>query len=416
MNVKNVSRHHRRSSLFAIFFVASLDNFGFGIVFILFAPLILDSSYGMLSPETALTFRNLILGVLFAAFPFTQFFGAPILGDYADRFGRKIAFYVSIVGTTIGYCLSAIAIDIHHVYLLIFSRLFTGFFAGNLSICLASIADLSPDEKTRGKNYGLVGVVWGVSWPIAMIVGGYLSDPKISPYFNPALPFWITAFLSILSLLAIYYYLIETHKGEKTVKIELLKALKDIKISLEVRAMRPFFVVLLFWTIGWGLSVQWYGAFSIEKFGVGQQLISWALIIQGLFWVCGGSFVNPFLLQRISSWRTGLIGLSWTAIFILFSSFGASFWIFSAVYWVSAIGAAFALSNSLNLISLASPEKMQGRAMGLSQSMMSLGWFIVPIIGSILGNLDPIFFHVIAAAMVFVAAGILSFFKPKIAT
>lgn len=404
----------RKRSLFSVFSVASLDNFGFGLVFILFAPLILNSSYGMLDPNTSVGMRNVILGVLFAVFPLTQFLGAPLLGDFADRFGRKKALYLTIIGTTIGYILSGIAIEGHSVGLLIFSRLWTGFFAGNLSICLAAIADFSPDEKTRGKNYGLVTVVWGVSWPIAMIVGGYLSDPTLSPLFRPSLPFFITAVLSVLSYLVIHYYFTETHPGIKGVKFDLGKSFSNINLALKVKQMRPYFLVLLFWTIGWGFSVQWFGAYSIELYKVSQEKVSWALICQGLFWVVGGSFLNPFLLRRFSSWVVALIGIAFAALFIFASTTISGFWNFSLVYWIAAIGASFGMSNTLNLVSLSASEEMQGRAMGLSQSMMSLAWFIVPLLGSVLGDLDIHLFYVIAGIILLIAIGILYFHKPEI--
>ena len=142
----------RKRSLFTVFTIAALDNYGFGIAFILFAPLMLTPSYGMLPLDASIGYRNVMLGVLFAAFPIAQLFGAPIFGDFADRFGRKKALYLTVVGTTLGYFLSGVAIELHAIWFLVFTRAITGFFAGNLSICLASIADLSPGEKERAKK------------------------------------------------------------------------------------------------------------------------------------------------------------------------------------------------------------------------------------------------------------------------
>ncbi len=393
----------REKTLFSVLFVACIDNFGFGLVFILFAPLILNPEFGMLSPTTDLSQRNLLLAILFLSFPLMQLLGAPLLGDIADRMGRKKAFYATILGTSLGYLLSALAISIHSYAFLLVSRLITGFFAGNLSICLASIADLSHDEKSRARNFSWVTVVWGFSWPLAILVGGYLSDSTISSYFNPALPFYITFALSIISLAIIAKLFKETHVREKHVRIDLLKGIHNVILALKIKEIRPFFFILLLWTIGWGLTIQWYGAYSIEKFHVSQEIISWGLIIQGTFWVIGGSFLNPPLLKRFSTRITGVIGLAIAIVFTIACSFAMTFWSFSWIYFFGALGAAFALSNTMNLCSLSAPKAIQGKAMGLSQSMMSLGWFIVPILGALLGNLDLVLFYPIAAVLLLIA-------------
>lgn len=398
MNLKD-----RRKNLFSVLFVACLDNFGFGLVFVMFAPLILNPMYGIVGSDVSLGTKNLILGLLFVAFPLTQFFGAPLLGDIADRFGRKLAFYLTIIGITLGYLLSGAAIAGHSLIWLFISRLISGFCAGNLSICLAAIADLSLNEKTRARNFGYVSVVWGFSWPIAMLVGGYLSDPTISPYFNPSLPFYLTAVFSLFSLILIKTMFHETHKRKGTHKLDLIKGIHNVMQALHLANLRRYFMVVLLWTLGWGLSVQWYGVFSIEKYRITQEAISWGLIVQGLLWTLGGSFLNPLLLKRYTTKTACLIGLSWTVLFLVMSSFASTFILFTTLYAVSAIGASFALSNALNLVSIAAPQAIQGKAMGLSQSMMSLSWVLVPIAGSVLGNLNVNLFYPIAAVLLLFA-------------
>jgi MFS family permease len=384
-------------TLFSVLFVACIDNFGFGLVFILFAPLLLNPQYGMLSSDASLAQRNTWLGILYLAFPIMQFFGAPFFGDVADRFGRKRAFYITILGASLGYLFSALAITLQSYTFLLSSRLITGFFAGNLSICLAAIADLSHDEKSRARNFGWVTVVWGFSWPLAILVGGYLSDQTISSYFSPMLPFYITLLLSLGSLLIIAKLFKETHPGKSRVKIDVLKGIENIIAAARIKSIAPFFFILLLWTIGWGLTVQWYGAYSIERFKISQEVASWGLVIQGIFWVIGGSLLNPLLLKKFSTKMAAIIGFVIAVVFVLVSAFMPTFWSFSWVYFISSIGAAFSLSNTMNLCSLAAPKAVQGKAMGLSQSMMALGWVVVPILGALIGNIDISLFYMLAA-------------------
>jgi len=403
----------KRRSFFSLLFVSAMDNFGLGVVFVMFAPLLLSPEYGFVPVDTSVAMRNFYLALLFIAFPLTQIFGAPILGDIADRIGRKKALYVSIIGVIAGTLLSGVGCLLYSIWILLISRLFTGFFAGNLSICLSAIADLSPTEKSRSKNFGILTVIWGISWNIAMLVGGYLSDSAKSSFFNPALPFWLTAALTLLSLLAISKYYTETHKAENNGPFELIKGLHNIILSLKIKEIRIFFLIILFWTLGWGLSVQWFAAYSILKYQVVQTEISWGLVIQGCFWMLGGSVLNPILLKKYNSHKIATIAYCCLAIALATTLLATNYWFFCSIYWVAAVFSSFAFSNSMNLASIHAPDAIQGKVMGLSQSMMSLGFVIVPIIGGYVGGINANWFYPISAVLILINVLLLFFNNEK---
>lgn len=386
----------KRNSFYSVLFVTAMDNFGFGLVFVMFAPLLLLPQYNFLPSSASVGLRNLYLGILFASFPLTEFFGAPLLGDFADRIGRRKALYISILGTVFGFLLSGVACLFWNLPLLIISRLVSGFFAGNMSICMSAIADLSPDEKSRSRNFGIVTVVWGLSWNLAMLLGGYLSDPTKSSFFNPALPFWITALLTLLSLLVIMKFYEETHARREKQAFNLALGFHNIKHALTIKAVRPFFVVILIWSIGWGIAIQWFGTYSLLEFRVSQEVVSWGLLIQGVFWMIGGSVINPLFLKKFQSLPIATIGFIFLTVFLILSGLGQSYLTFGLLFWTAAIFASFAFSNTMNLASIHAPDDIQGKIMGLSQSMMSLGFVIVPAIGSYLGATDPKWFYPIS--------------------
>jgi len=195
----------------------------------------------------------------------------------------------------------------------------------------------------------------------------------------------------------------ETHAAKAGHKLDLIKGIHNVMQALHLANLRRYFIIVLLWTLGWGLSVQWYGVFAIEKFQLSQQGITWGLILQGLLWTFGGSFLNPILLKRYSTKTACLTGFAGAILFIVLSSFANSFILFTSMYALAAVGASFALSNALNLLSIASPKSIQGKTMGLSQSMMSLAWFLVPIAGSALGNVNVNLFYPIAAMFLFFA-------------
>lgn len=377
-----------------------MDNFGFGLVFVMFAPLLLSPQYHFVAADTSLATRNFYLGLLFAAYPLTQLFGAPILGDYADRAGRKKGLYISIIGVTIGFFLSGVACLFTSLSFLIISRLISGFFAGNLSICMSAIADLSPTEKDRSHNFGIMMVIWGVSWNAAMLVGGYLSDPTKSRFFGPSVPFWLTTILTLLSLVAIARYYTETHKTEGKVRLDLIKGLHNIKYALKLKNVRPYFITIFIWTIGWGLSVQWFSTYSILTYNTSQEGISWGLLIQGLFWMFGGLLLNPFLLKKFKSLPITIIGNIFCSALLFLTMIPKQFYSFAAIYWISAMFASTAFSNNMNLASIHAPKNVQGKIMGISQSMMSLAWVITPLIGALIGGNNPRLFYPTAGGFI----------------
>jgi len=137
-------------------------------------------------------------GWLMSAFPLAQFLCTPILGQLADRYGRKKVLAFSIGGTAISYALFALGIYTKSIPLLFFARILDGISGGNISVAQAVIGDVS-NAKNRAKNFGLVGVSIGIGFILGPFIGGKLSDPAVISWFDAATPFWFAAFLSIIN-------------------------------------------------------------------------------------------------------------------------------------------------------------------------------------------------------------------------
>ena len=80
----------------------------------------------------------------------------------------------------------------------------SGCFSGSLAVTQSAIADVS-DEKTRPKNFGLLGAAFGVSLFIGPALGGFLSDPGVHAGFTFATPFWLAAFLTGINFLQVVW-------------------------------------------------------------------------------------------------------------------------------------------------------------------------------------------------------------------
>ena len=74
----------QKTSLFSVFFTFAVDNMGATIVFPIFAPLFLDPSKHLMSPDASMAFKTTMLGFYLGLFPLMQFIFAPIMGEYAE--------------------------------------------------------------------------------------------------------------------------------------------------------------------------------------------------------------------------------------------------------------------------------------------------------------------------------------------
>ena len=98
---------------------------GVAIPYPIFAPLFLHpGAHAGFINDVPVYFRSLLLGITLAAYPLGIFFGAPILGTFADRHGRKPVLLFSLGIAASGYLLSGFSLDCQCLWLLVFSRFF----------------------------------------------------------------------------------------------------------------------------------------------------------------------------------------------------------------------------------------------------------------------------------------------------
>lgn len=391
------------SSLLPVYFVLFIDNFAFAVTFAIFGPLFVDSSYGFVSKGMSSSSINVMIGLALAIFPLGQLIGAPLLGDIADRFGRKKAFYLTTLGASIGVAISGFSIMFSSYTLLILTRFITGFFSGNLSICLASIADLSPDEKTRARNFSVIIIITGISWMLAILSGAYYSNPKLAGSFNLAFPFFITAIFFFLTFLTVIYFFKETHHTTERFRISLLQGVLDVAETFKIKKLRLLYIIYTLWILGWGITLQWFNPFALEKFHASPITVNWSLFMVGITWMFGGYTVNNFLLRRWPSLPLIVIANALITLCLLGMSLMSSFFPFAIFLAICCIPAAFAWPNIMNLISINAPGDVQGKVMGISQSFRSVSFIVGTFIGGLVAGLNLSLLYYFATLAFFIS-------------
>jgi DHA1 family tetracycline resistance protein-like MFS transporter len=173
----------RRAAVLFILVTVLLDMLSFGIVIPVLPKLVEDFVEGR-TPQAAVLY-----GLMGTAWALMQFACSPIQGALSDRFGRRPVVLLSNLGLGLDYILMALAPNV--VWLFI-GRTISGMASSSFSTAGAYIADVTPVEH-RAAAYGKIGMVFGVGFVFGPAMGGWLGA------FDPRLPFWGAAGLSLLN-------------------------------------------------------------------------------------------------------------------------------------------------------------------------------------------------------------------------
>jgi DHA1 family tetracycline resistance protein-like MFS transporter len=371
----------KKAPLSTIFLTVFLDLLGVGIVIPVIAPLLLDPAHNMLSAEATIHTRTITLGFLIASYPLAQFFGAPMLGALSDRYGRKKLLAISLVGTLIGYILFATAILEQNIYLLFASRILDGFTGGNISIALSSISDFS-DEKSKAKNFGMVGAAFGLGFILGPYIGGKLADPGVVSWFNTATPFWFAAILTGINLMFVFGAFPETLREKRNTPVSAFTGIQNIGKAFQLKHLRTIFLVVFLLTLGFNFFTQFFQVFLINKFSFTISNIADTFAFIGIWIVIAQGGLQRPLSKKYSPLRmvqVAALGLGVVLPMLLLPS--ESKYIFFVLPFI-AIFQGLTQPNITSLVSSQAGKGEQGQILGINQSIQSLGMAFPPIIAS----------------------------------
>ncbi len=399
--------------LATIFLTVFIDLLGVGIIIPVLAPLFLNPMSGILPIDYHATFftRQLLLGILISAYPLAQFFGAPILGALSDRFGRRKILLISLAGTVIGYLFFGLGITLSSIAVLYLSRIIDGFTGGNISIALSAIADIS-DPKEKAKNFGLVGMAFGLGFILGPYIGGKLADPTIVSWFNHATPFWFAAILATLNIILVATRYPETLKTHRNTPISALTGFRNLAKAMSMQNLRTMFLVVFFLTIGFSFFTQFFQVYLIEKFQFTIGNIGDLFAYIGLWIAFSQGFITrivskKFKPQQILSVSCVILSVALLGLIIPDHATTLLF-----ILPFVAISNGLTQPNSTAIISNLAGKESQGEVLGINQSIQALGMAIPPIIAGIIVTIDKILPIFVASCFVFIAwVTFLFFFK-----
>jgi len=392
-----------RVSIFPILLVNFVGTMGYSIILPFIVVLVLKVGGNGLS-----------FGFLQATYSFFQLIGAPILGDWSDRYGRRKILLISEVGSLVAWVLFLVAaylpvreLAIHGqaikvfantipLLLLFIARAVDGITGGNISVANAYLADISTKES-RKKNFGQLSAAANIGFIAGPALAGVLGATAL----GISLPIIAAIFVSLLSLGTIAF-------GLKDVKPKTSMPIAPERIRVQAILKLPYipYFLVLYFLIFLGFNFF----FVTFPMYVVQQL-NWNVLRLGIFIaVLGGAMVivqGPVLSKlssRISGSALVIMGMLLLAAGLALFRSSSVFVLYIGLLFY-ALGNGISWPSFLALLANASDDKYQGVIQGSASSTGSLASIIGMVGGAFLYRvMGSAIFLVAASFMALIAA------------
>lgn len=349
------------SPLLPLFLTIFVDVLGFTLVI----PLL---------PYYAMHFSAspLEVGLLNASYAALQLFSGPLLGALSDRFGRKRVLLSTQVGTLLGFLVLGGA---QSLWMLFAGRLIAGATAGNLTIAQAYISDVTPSEH-RTRTFGIIGIAFGMGFLFGPPLAGVMAHR-----FSYAAPPLVAAGLSALSA-TLTFFLLNDLPAKSTGSGRSLSFGRFLGLSAARSRLLQFFCYILsFSTLIGGVPL-----FLAQRFGYNVEQTGYIFAFSGFIGAMIQGGLLGRLVKRVGEERLALMGL-------------LSMLVNAALGWVSTLpfllvviaiggfGTSVVRPSLTTLITRSVPPEEQGAALGVSQSLASLGQMIGTVAaGALIGR------------------------------
>ncbi len=348
-----------------IFVTMFIDILGLAII----VPILPELIGELLGRDASSTGRY--LGVIVAVYALMQFLFAPVLGALSDRFGRRPIILISLFGFGIDYLIQGWAPSIGWLFV---GRFIAGVMGASITTANAYIADVSTPD-TRARNFGFVGVAFGLGFTLGPALGGVLGAIHLR------LPFFVAAALALVNWLYGFFVLPESLAPEHRRAV----SLGNMNPMASLRRLRAYPLVaglafaVLFSSLAqrgmenvWVLHAGYRYGWDTQTNGLTLALVGvMAILVQGLL-------VRP-TVRRLGERRTIMLGLTVSTLAFLGYGLASEGWMVLVLIVFGAL-AGLAMPAIQGLVAGTVGPSEQGEIQGALTSLTSLTSIFAPLI------------------------------------
>ena len=355
----------RRAAVGFVFVTILLDMLSIGMIL----PILPKLVESFADNNTADAAR--IYGLFGTAWALMQLFASPVLGALSDRFGRRPVILLSNFGLGLDYVLMALAPSLIWLFI---GRMISGVTSASIATSFAYIADVTPAEK-RAAVFGKIGAAFGLGFIFGPAIGGLLGG------YDPRLPFWVAAGLSLANAAWGYFVLPESLPKEKRSPFRWRSAnpLGAVRLLSSNRTLGAMAMVMFCAEVAHVALPATFVLYTTYRYGWDQTTVGLALAFVGVCTtIVQGGLVGP-AIKRLGEFRAIVIGYSGGALGFLIYALapnGTLFWIGIPVMTIW--GIAGPATSSL-MTRLVKPEQ-QGALQGANTSVNSIAELIGPFL------------------------------------
>lgn len=355
-----------------------------------------------------------LIGATYSTF---QLVGAPILGRWSDRFGRRKVLLLSQLGTLISWLVFLAAFFVPltvfaqidstlwgqfeltlPLVLLVLARATDGLTGGNVSVANAYLADITAEED-RSKNFGRM----ALSGNLGFVLGPALAGLLGATVYGEILPVVAALLISVVAMLIIVFGLkeydpcaLDSAPGPRSMRKVFGQEHKDC-LSLRESAQTGFGTILKIPHVARLLCVYFLTMLGFSFFYIGFPVhavneLNWTIANAGAYFAYLSLIMvlvqGPLLAA--ASKRVSDNGLAVSGALILAVGFGTLIGGSTAMVYLAAtliaLGNGLMWPSVMALLANAAGDQQQGAVQGAGGSIGALASIVGLIAGGMLYN------------------------------
>ena len=321
------------------------------------------------------------------------------MGKLSDSYGRRPLLILSQLSTLISFVVLGFA---NSLALIFISRAIDGILGSNYTIAQAYLTDITP-AKDRTRIFSISGVAFSIGFFIGPALGGYLSQ------FSYALPSFLAAAVTAITILTTYLYLPETVKKKESFQWswDIFKLEQFKLLTAEAKVSFPLWEFFLY-VLAHGIFTSNFALYAEKQIGMNASDVGYLFAIIGASSILIKLVILPQLLKILSENKLRVIGALTIIGALSMLPFIYTKWLATLSTVLFSFGASNLRPSLISHISKQASNKSYGATMGIANSLGSVSNIVGPLIGGfLLQNFFPGSLGLMAAGTMTLGLGLM---------